>query len=89
MVDDKQTNDPDNGSHKNLVDIWGDHVTLRDLGIAVILCVGLTLSGYLIAPPEPPAPLIYGLVGGVIGFIVSSIVIKPKRKITRSDEEEA
>jgi hypothetical protein len=73
---------------KNLIDIWGDHVALKDLGISVLLCVGLTLGGYLLAPSDPPQPLIFGLVGGVIGFIISSIVIKPKRKVTQDAEEE-
>jgi len=75
-------------SKKSLVDIWGDNVALKDLGIAALLCVGFTIGGYLIAPNEPPAPLIYGLIGGVIGFIISSIVIKPKRKLIHINEEE-
>lgn len=74
--------------NKGYVDIWGDNVKLRDLGIAMLLCIGFSLGGYIIAPGDAPQPLIMGLSGGVIGFIVSSIIIKPKRTITRIKEDE-
>lgn len=73
--------------NKNLVDIWGDNVRLKDLGIAMVLCIGLSLGGFIIAPGEAPQPLIFGLIGGVIGFIMSAIIIKPKR-LLKIDEEE-
>ena len=73
---------------ENYVDIWGDNVSLKDLGIAMLLCIGFSLGGYLIAPGEAPQPLIFGLVGGMIGFILSSILIKPKRKIIKMKESE-
>jgi len=67
---------------KDNIDIWEDNVKIKDLGIAMILCITFTLGGYIIAPGDAPQPLIFGLIGGVIGFIISSIIIKPKRKIT-------
>ncbi|SFD39153.1 hypothetical protein SAMN05216238_101119 [Lentibacillus persicus] len=73
--------------NKSLFDIWGDNVNLKDLLIAMLICIGMTLGGYVIAPGEDPQPLIAGLVGGVIGFIISSIIIKPKREINDIEEE--
>lgn len=73
---------------RNLVDIWGDNVSVKDLGIAMGLCILFALGGYLIAPGEAPQPLIFGILGGVIGFIISSFIIKPKRTISESREEE-
>ncbi|ALX48617.1 heme ABC transporter [Lentibacillus amyloliquefaciens] len=72
---------------KSLFDIWGDNVKLSDLLIAMLICIVMTLGGYLIAPGDDPQPLIFGLVGGVIGFIISSIIIKPKREIKDIEEE--
>ncbi|GEL77071.1 hypothetical protein [Tenuibacillus multivorans] len=73
---------------QTLVDIWGDHVKIKDLLIAMAICITFTLGGYIIAPGEAPQPLVFGLVGGVIGFIISSIVIKPKRNVKVEGEDE-
>lgn len=74
--------------NKGYVEVWEDHVKVKDLLLAMLLCIGLSLGGYLIAPGEAPQPLIFGLSGGVIGFIISSIIIRPKRKVTEIEEEE-
>lgn len=68
-------------------DIWGDNVNLRDLLISIVLSIALTLGGYLLAPGEQPWPLVFGLSGGLLAFIISSIIIKPKRKIITDTEE--
>ncbi|MBO1002817.1 hypothetical protein ACFSKI_03970 [Pseudogracilibacillus auburnensis] len=73
---------------KEFVEVWEDNVKIKDLLIAMLLCIGLSLGGYILAPGEAPQPLIFGLCGGVIGFIISSVLIKPKRKITYLEEEE-
>jgi len=75
--------------NKNYVEVWEDNVSVRDLIIAIFLSIVFTLGGYIIAPGEAPQPLIFGLIGGVIGFIISSIIIKPKRNVTYLDEEES
>ena len=77
----------DNKERGNLVEIWEDNVDIKDLLIAIIFCVGFSLGGYVVAFGETP-PLIFGLGGGVIGFIISSILIKPKRKLTMLKEGE-
>ncbi|WP_188206822.1 hypothetical protein [Alkalibacillus aidingensis] len=74
---------------QSLVDIWGDNVNLKDLLIAMAICVALALGGFIIAPGDDPQPLIFGLVGGVLGFIISSIIIKPKRVVEHVEEEES
>ncbi len=71
---------------KECVEIWGDNVNIKDLLIAIFICTITTLGGYLIAPSEPPKPLIYGLVGGVLGFIISTLIITPKRTIKEEGE---
>lgn len=73
---------------KNYVDIWGDNVKIKDLGVAMALCIAFALGGYILAPGEAPQPLIVGLIGGVIGFIISSIIIKPKRTVSKMEEDE-
>lgn len=74
--------------NKNYVDIWGDNVKIKDLGIAMTLCIVFALGGYILAPGEEPQPLIVGLIGGAVGFIISSIIIKPKRTIYKMKEDE-
>ncbi|GAB3046322.1 hypothetical protein [Virgibacillus ainsalahensis] len=69
------------------IEVWEDVVNIKDLLLSMIICSACALGGYLIAPNEPPQPLIYGLVGVVIGFIASSLIIKPKRTLRFEDEE--
>jgi hypothetical protein len=73
---------------KNYIEIWGDNVKLRDLLLSMVLCIVFALGGYILALGDAPQPLILGLIGGVIGFIISSILIKPKRRITVLGEED-
>jgi len=40
--------------------------------ISLVIASMTTLGGYLIAPNEPPQPLLFGLVGAVLGFIINS-----------------
>ncbi|MFD2044247.1 hypothetical protein ACFSTA_10170 [Ornithinibacillus salinisoli] len=70
------------------IEVWEDLVHIKDLMISLIICSVTTLGAYLIAPNEPPKPLIFGLIGAVIGFIISSILIKPKRTFRYVKEEE-
>lgn len=77
----------ENSEKQEYVEIWEDNVNIKDLLIAMVLCIGFALGGYLLAFGETP-PLIFGLAGGVIGFIISSIIIKPKRQLTMMEEGE-
>jgi hypothetical protein len=65
-------------SKKN-IEVWEDLVNIKDLVIALIICSATTLGGYFLAPNKPPKPLFFGLSGAIIGFLLCSIFIKPKR----------
>lgn len=72
---------------RQLVEIWGDVVELKSLLISIILSGLFTMGAYFLAPSnDKTMQLFYGLAGSVVGFIFSSIVIKPKRIITIKDD---
>lgn len=70
------------------IEIWADLVRIKDLIIAIIICVTLTLGAYFLAPDKPPMPLFFGLGGAFIGFIIACIVIKPKRELREEVEKD-
>ncbi len=71
------------------IEIWGDVVELKDLIIAILLSSGSTMGAYFLAPSDDKTKqLFYGLAGAVIGFILSTVFIKPKRIITVDHEKE-
>lgn len=74
--------------NKKNIEIWEDLVYIKDLIVALLICVSTTFFGYFIAPNEAPLPLFFGLIGAIIGFIISSILIKPKREFIESDGED-
>ncbi|CAM3045094.1 hypothetical protein FITA111629_00325 [Filibacter tadaridae] len=65
---------------KENIEVWEDLVNIKELVLALVICSVTTLGGYFIAPNEPPKPLFFGLIGALVGFIGSSILIKPKRR---------
>ena len=69
------------------IEIWEDVVNIKDLVKALVICSVTTLGGYFIAPNEPPKPLFFGLGGAIIGFVVCSVLIKPKRIFVKEDKE--
>ncbi|GAA5416924.1 hypothetical protein Pryu01_01963 [Paraliobacillus ryukyuensis] len=69
------------------IEVWADLVNIKDLLLALVITSALTLGAYFIAPNEEPKPLYYGLVGALIGFIISSIIIKPKRKFETTEDK--
>ena len=70
------------------IEIWGDVVELKELIIAILLSSGSTIRAYFLAPSDDKTKqLFFGLAGAVIGFILSSIFINPKRVITLEDEK--
>ena len=64
---------------KKNIEIWEDLVYIKDLLLALAICLTTTFGAYFIAPNEPPKPLFFGLSGAILGFVISSIIIKPKR----------
>ena len=70
-------------------EIWGDVVELRDLIISILLSSGSTMGAYFLAPSDDKTKqLFFGLAGAVIGFVLSTLFIKPKRIVTIEDEHE-
>lgn len=67
---------------KEMVEIWGDVVEIRSLIISIIISIVSTMGLHLLAPSDDRTMgLFYGLFGAVIGFVISTIIIKPKRNI--------
>lgn len=83
-----QIHTPKDLQEAEYIEVWEDVVSIKDLLISLIISSITTLGGYLIAPNEPPKPLFFGLIGVVVGFIISSIIIKPKRTFQFVDKEE-
>lgn len=82
----------------HLAEVWGDTVVLRELLLASILGIVLTMSGYLIGRyifgqmPNIEEGLAkgYSLMIGIIGCVVSAIIsanlFKPKRVVEEQFE---
>lgn len=67
---------------KEMVEIWGDVVEINSLIISIIISIVSTMGLHLLAPRDDRTMgLFYGLFGAVIGFVISTIIIKPKRNI--------
>lgn len=67
---------------KEWVEIWGDIVEIKSLLISTIISGFTTMGGYFLAPSnDKTRQLFFGLGGAVLGFIISTVLIKPKRII--------
>lgn len=72
---------------KEFIEIWGDLVTIKDLILAILLCSGFTMTGYFIAPAaDQTKQLFFGLGGAVLGFLITTFVLKPKRTVIEEEE---
>lgn len=74
-------------SSKIYIEVWEDIVSIKDLLIALVICSFTTLGGYFLAPNDPPKPLFFGLSGAILGFVICSISIKPKRLFIEDKQE--
>ena len=69
-----------------MVVLWQDVVSLRDLIISIVIAVVLTMGLYALAPQDNHSlKLLFGLLGAVIAVIINSIVFKAKREIEVED----
>ncbi len=72
-------------NNKEMVEIWGDIVELKALNLAVVISSTTTMGGYFFGTKGGASSqriIFFGLGGGaVLGFIISTILIKPKRDI--------
>lgn len=72
---------------KNLVEIWGDLVDLKDLILAIAICSVTTMGSFFLAPAtDTTKQLFFGLGGAVTGFIISTFLIKPKRTVIEEND---
>ena len=63
----------------DLVEVWRDTVSLKDLLVSLLICLVLVFGGYLLTPYDDPYPLIFGLTGTIVGFLIISLIFRPKR----------
>ena len=69
-------------NNKQMVEIWGDIVELKSLIMSIVISSITTMGAYFIAPKgNQTMELFFGLGGAVLGFIISTIFIEPKRDI--------
>ncbi len=66
---------------KQLIDILGDVADFKQLIYAMVISSVFGLTAYLLAPSKEPYPLICGLGGLIISFVITNKLFKPKRKI--------
>lgn len=65
---------------EEMVEIWGDVVKVKSLVYSILLISFTTMTGYLIAPNDnKTVGLFLGLLGAIIGFIIITLLVKPKR----------
>lgn len=67
---------------KDKVVLWGDVVSLKDLILSILISIISTMGMFFLADKDNTSmQLFMGLLGAVIGFIITSILFKPKRKV--------
>ncbi|MBO0423727.1 hypothetical protein BCR22_12115 [Enterococcus plantarum] len=72
---------------KNLIELWGDLVDLKDLIIAIGICSVTTMGGFFLAPTQDTTKqLFFGLGGAVLGFMISTFLITPKRIVIEEED---
>lgn len=71
---------------ENLVEIWGDVVSVKSLVLSIVISIVSTMGMYFLAPSDNRTlGLFFGLAGAVLGFIISTLLFKPKRDIKIED----
>ncbi len=69
--------------NNEMVEIWGDVVAIKSLLLSITISVVSTMGMFALAPSNDGSKqLFFGLFGAVFGFVVSALLIKPKRIIT-------
>lgn len=72
---------------QQLIEIWGDVVDLRDLVQSILISGITTMGAFFLAPGDNPTKqLFFGLIGALIGFILSVLLTKPKRQVFYSED---
>lgn len=74
--------------NNEMVEIWGDVVSIKSLVLSVVISVVTTMGMYFLAPShDKTIGLFFGLTGAVVGFLISAFLIKPKRVFKDQEKE--
>lgn len=75
--------------NNEMVEIWGDVVSIKSLVLSIVISVVTTMGMYFLAPSnDSTMGLFFGLFGAVLGFFISAVIIKPKRIIEDDSKEQ-
>ena len=80
--------------NKKLIRLWGDIVSVSELVISIIIVAITTFIGYFLSfiipvKVDPKAiQLLLGLAGTTTGFVITSLLFKPKRKIKMENKND-
>ncbi len=70
------------------IEIWGDTVAPKNLLFSIVIIVFTTMTAHLIAPKDyPTMGLFFGLIGAILGFLITVKLYKPKRIIKEEQED--
>ena len=70
---------------KRYIKIWGDVVDGKELLLSTLIIAITTMGAFFLAPVSKTLPLnlFFGLGGAIIGSVITALLFKPKRKITK------
>lgn len=64
-----------------LIEVWGDSISLRDLLISLVITAIPIVIACAIAVSQGADILFWGMGGAVIGFVASVLIVRPKRDV--------
>lgn len=75
---------------KKYTKVWGEHISLKELIVAVIISFVILIVALLIERQvfnDKNMQLLFGLVAIIIAFFINVLIFKPKRKISINEEK--
>jgi uncharacterized membrane protein len=91
----------DQHSDKRLAEVWGDTVVLKELFMASVLGIVLTMAGYILGRSyfgsiegldvglQKGYSLMVGILGCVVSAVISAKLFKPKRIVDEQFENDS
>lgn len=72
---------------KNLIKLWGDVVSVKELILSILIISFTTFTSYFVSPKSDTLPLdlFFGLGGAILGFIITILLFKPKRRFKEEE----
>lgn len=68
------------------VEVWNDLVSPRDLLVCLFVSAACAVVSLVIAGATGSQPLFWSLGGCVLGFVISCLVVRPKREVLVIDD---